>query len=429
MQRALLLALVAACARAAPAAYRIVYTDAHFNMSMREAPVPAVKCGGDGTMPFWIQTATFDAAGALVSPPADFTTELCGAGYLSLHSNGSALLFASMDLETPGNIGNVATYRVSLDKVAPQAPVAAFADTTPLLQACGAADCKTASTFHATWSIAGDSIVFAYRVWNEDDEGVGNQALAIADADGANLRPLTFTTDGPYAGINIIDMCPAPSRGDPGSVFFLRSPDQGMSTFAARVNVSTGAVDVFLALPEYAISSGCANFVETADGVTVLYMGCTSSLANCSFSARAASLPVLAERRDARAAWGTANLLASRGGAEAAAAASAAGPSLYNYGTVSLAPGSAPESLVFVPTFNVPLTSTPDTIDSYAITQCDQIHGSADSKLITCEGADPTHSFTQIVLVDSATGVNASAISYDTFRECMTPRCSLLQRL
>jgi hypothetical protein len=88
--------------------------------------------------------------------------------------------------------------------------------------------------------------------------------------------------------------------------------------------------------------------------------------------------------------------------------------------------GAAPEKLVFTPAFNVPLTNTPDTIGSYAITQCDQIHGLTDSKLITCEGADPLHSFDQIVLVDFASGANASAISYDTFRECMTPRCSLL---
>ena len=96
----------------------------------------------------------------------------------------------------------------------------------------------------------------------------------------------------------------------------------------------------------------------------------------------------------------------------------------YDYGVVKVR--GALDSLNFTSTFNVPLTTTPDTIGSYAITQCDQIHGSADSKIITCQGADPTHSFSQLVLVDSATGANVSAISYDTFRACMTPRCSLL---
>lgn len=407
----------ASASSAPPAAYTLVFTDGHFNMS----GAPAIKCGGDGTMPFWIQTAQFDASGStLVAPPKDFTTELCGAGYLSVHPNRSALLVASMDLTTPGNIGNVATYVVDLALKAPQTPRPAFADLSPLLAACGAGVCVEASTFHGTFSPAGDRIVFAYRVWDHDETGVGNQALATADADGANVKPLTFTTAGAYKGINIIDMCPAPTRGDPSSVFFLRSLDQGMSMFAARVEVATGKVDVLLALPEYAISSGCANFVETADGVTVMYMGCAGSLANCSFSARSASASVVrAEKRDARAAWGTANAMPLPG-------SPAANHTQYNYGTVKLPKGAAPEKLAFAPTFNVPLTTTPDTIGSYAITQCDQVHGAADSRLITCEGADPDHSFTQMVLVDSQTGANVSAISYNTFRECMTPRCSLL---
>ena len=109
---ALVLSLVASAgassASAAAAAFSLVFTDGHFNMSA----APLVKCGGDGTMPFWIRTAQFDAAGSRLTEPADFTTELCGAGYLSVA--GSKLIFASMDLTTPGNIGNVASYVVDL---------------------------------------------------------------------------------------------------------------------------------------------------------------------------------------------------------------------------------------------------------------------------------------------------------------------------
>ena len=65
-------------------------------------------------MPFWIQSADFAASGARLTPPADVSTELCGAGYLSLHANRSTLIFASMDLTTPGNIGNVVTYSLAL---------------------------------------------------------------------------------------------------------------------------------------------------------------------------------------------------------------------------------------------------------------------------------------------------------------------------
>jgi len=414
----------------AAAAYRLVWTDAHGNdpPSSSAAAAPGVQCGGDGTMPFWIQTADFDAAGARVSAPADASTELCGAGYLSISANRSSLIFASMDLTTPGNIGNVASYRIALGVGgvgggAPAAPTPLFGDVSALLAACGAeGPCLTVSTFHTTFAPVSDKVFFAYRAWNVDDDGIGNQAIATADADGGNVKPLTFTTAGQYKGINIIDMCPAPSRADPAKVFFLRSLDQGMSMFAAVAEVASGDVTLLDALPEYAISSGCPNFVESADGVSVIYMGCVSGAANCSFSSGGGGLTaVAASKRDRRAAWGLGNSM------EAAAASSprrGAASSFYDYGVVKL---KGPlDALNFTSHFNVPLTDTPDTVGSYAVTQCDQIHGRADSELITCQGADPTHSFTQLVLVDSATGKNASAISYDTFRACMTPRCSLL---
>ena len=409
-----------AFAAGAAASYRLIYTDAHGNDPPARRSAAAVQCGGDGTMPFWIQSADFAASGARLTPPADVSTELCGAGYLSLHANRSTLIFASMDLTTPGNIGNVETYSLVLGGAAPAKPAKLFGDISPLLAACGTTDpCHTASTFHGTFSPAGDKIFFAYRVWDAEENGIGNQALATADADGGAVRPLTFTTAGAYKGINIIDMCPAPSRADPSKVFFLRSLDQGMSMFAAVAEVATGAVTVLLALPEYALSSGCANFVETADGVSVLYMACVSGLANCSFSEPRAAA-VAASKRDRRAAWGLGNALplAPRAGA------AAANRTFYDYGIVKV---KGPlDSLNFTSAFNVPLTNTPDTVGSYAVTQCDQIHGAPGSSLITCEGADPTHSFTQMVLVDMATGANASDISYDTFRSCMTPRCSLL---
>lgn len=407
---------------AGAAAFRLVFTDAHGN----DPPSPArasVQCGGDGTMPFWIQQAYFDAAGSRLTAPADASTELCGAGYLSLSADRSTLIFASMDLSTPGNIGNVASYSLALGGggggAAPAAPTRIFNDVSALLAACGAeGPCLTVSTFHTTFAPDNAKIFFAYRAWDSDEDGVGNQAIATADADGSGVKPLTFTTAGSYKGINIIDACPAPSRADPSKVFFLRSLDQGMSMFAAVAELASGEVTLLDALPEYAISSGCPNFVETADGVTVLYLGCVSGLANCSFSAGLTA--VAASKRDRRAAWGLGNSM------EAAASSPRRGAavSFYDYGVVKL---KGPlDALNFTSRFNVPLTNTPDTIGSYAITQCDQIHGRADSDLITCQGADPTHSFTQLVLVDSMTGANASAISFDTFRACMTPRCSLL---
>jgi hypothetical protein len=404
---------------AGAAAYRLIFTDAHGNDPPSSARAN-VQCGGDGTMPFWIQQAGFDAAGSRLTAPADASTELCGAGYLSLSANRSTLIFASMDLSTPGNIGNVASYSLALGAsgAAPVAPTRIFNDVSALLAACGAeGPCLTVSTFHATFAPDDAKIFFAYRAWNSDEDGIGNQAIATADADGSGVKPLTFTTAGSYKGINIIDACPAPSRADPSKVFFLRSLDQGMSMFAAVAELASGEVTLLDALPEYAISSGCPNFVETADGVSILYMGCVSGVANCSFSEGLTSVD--ASKRDRRAAWGLGNAMVVQDGGLAAGSAS-----FYDYGVVRV---KGPlDALNFTSRFNVPLTNTPDTVGSYAITQCDQIHGRADSDLITCQGADPTHSFTQLVLVDSMTGANASAISFDTFRACMTPRCSLL---
>jgi hypothetical protein len=393
------------------AAFALYYTDAHNN----DPPRQSLKCGGEGTMPYWLQRATFDAQGALVSPGADLTTEVCGAGYVSLSPDRSTLIFASMDLDTPGNIGNVETYAVDVSG-APAAPRLLISNFSALLNACTGDVCRTASTFHGIYSTDGAQIFFAYRVWDGDDTGVGNQALAVANADGSGVRPLSFTEAGSYKGINIIDMCPTPVANDSSRVFFLRSLDQGMSAFAAIASTATGKVDMLLTLPQYAISSGCPSFVETPTGVTVIYMACDSSVANCSFAERSAA-PVRAEKADARAAWGMAAPGAPRG---------AGYESWYYYGSIELKTGLAPDSIKWTQTFNVALTDTPYTKGSYAITQCGGIQGAPGGRTLSCEGASPTHFTYSIPLVDFATGANVSAPSYNTFRACMTPRCSMM---
>jgi hypothetical protein len=45
--------------------FDLIYTDAHGN----DPPPKNIQCGGDGTMPFWIQRAQFDQHGRKVTSP------------------------------------------------------------------------------------------------------------------------------------------------------------------------------------------------------------------------------------------------------------------------------------------------------------------------------------------------------------------------
>jgi hypothetical protein len=296
------------------------------------------------------------------------------------------------------------------------------------------------STFHNVWAPDGTAVFFAFRAWDQFGNGVGSQGLAVADASGAHVRVLTYNTTGPSAGLNVFDTCPAPSL-DGRRVFFMRSLDQGATAFPAVVD-ATGSAPVeatmLSSLPAFAPSSGCPNWLPTPGGVSVLYMGCAVA-SDCAFGAHelAGGPP---SRAHAAHRWGLPALPAARGrrgaGAGAAAAAPAPAPpagaaapsSPFAYFSLAMPTGSAPASWTATRMFTVPLVDTPDTIDSYGITQCDGIHAlpAAPGAPITCQGADPTHSFFQRVFVDAATG-NTSVVSYDTFKTCMTPRCSLLQ--
>ena len=430
-----LFALTAAVSAAPGVAdYALFYTDAHENDPVDGAPRRAgVPCSGGGMLPYWLQRATFTSEGTLLGKPVDLTTEQCGMGYLSLHPvNKSTVLLATTDLVTPGNVGNIETYTVDLSLPLPIEPRRLFTDISALLAPCASAlprPCVAANTFHARWTPDGQSIVFAYRVWDAIGDGIGNQALAISDASGGNIRVLTFTMAGTYAGINIFDECPAPSR-DGSRIFFSRSEDQGASSYATLVDVATGEVSMMHHLPVIAVSSGCPNFVETADGVSVIYMGCNGSVPDtgCTFAVgpAAEARQVKASRTDLRAAWGDASsqLVAKR-------PELAAGEGLFTYGRVVLTRGTPTSQLVWQPMFGISLTSTPSSFGSYATTQCDQILGlplSKDPAVLSCEGADPHKLFFQLTFVDTVSG-NATAVSRDTFSACMTPRCSLLTRM
>lgn len=233
------------------------------------------------------------------------------------------------------------------------------------------------------------------------------------------MKPLTFVNTA--QGIAIIDMCPTPLAANDDLLLFTRTPDQGATTYLAVVSISTGNVTMLEQLPQQAPTSGCPNFVETPDGLTVIYMACYGE--DCGFSAEARVVLPVRRYRDLGAAsgphwaaWGTTPPPRAR---DQRAPASG-----FAYVSVTAAAGD-PTSWTAKHWFDVPLTNTSDTIDSYAVTQCDQIHGLPGVSPITCQGASVQYSPFQMLFVDPTTG-NSTVNSYNTFQACLTPKCSTM---
>lgn len=74
-----------------------------------------------------------------------------------------------------------------------------LSNLTVLLAPC-APTCNQASTFHASWTPDGAHVIFAFRAWDRYGNAIGSQAIAVADADGTNIKALTYTQDGPDGG-------------------------------------------------------------------------------------------------------------------------------------------------------------------------------------------------------------------------------------
>lgn len=136
---------------------------------------------------------------------------------------------------------------------------------------------RQASTFHASWSPDGSKILFAYRPWDQYGNGIGSQAIGIANADGSGAVPVTYTRNGTDDGALVSDMCPVALTPNGSRMFFTHSPDEGEATFASFVDASApGATPptVLAQLPQVAVASGCSNLLPTAAGDTVLYLAC-----------------------------------------------------------------------------------------------------------------------------------------------------------
>jgi hypothetical protein len=170
------------------------------------------------------------------------------------------------------------------------------------------------------------------------------------------------------------------------------------------------------------VSSGCP--FALPDGQTLVYMTCLqTSGAQCIEGARARPRAPRPRRRAPAPWWG-------RGAAARAAAAPAATArpvgedDVFHYARVVLPAGAAPSAASAVPIFTVPLTDTPDTLNSYSITQCDVVKNALNADPLACEGSDKTHSFFMRLQVNASTG-RTMVNSTNTFLYCMTPRCSL----
>lgn len=406
---------VVALAVGAQAQYSLFYTDGGACNPPWTNPPPG--CGGE--IPHLnMKMATFDRNGGFISA-SNLTSTMTGMGYLSLAPGGKSIAFAT---EGASAYGNVEEY--SLDLTDPAAlPVALLPDISAILAPCanGADRCVEASTFHGTYAPDGKRFFFAYRVWDDEGNGIGNQAIAVANADGSGVRPVTFTMAGKYAGINIIDTCPSPVPNDPSRLLFVRSLDQGMTNYLSLVDLATGNVTFLDNLPMWAQTSGCVNPIPTADGLTSLYMACEGS--ECSFAGAgevAITRVTRASGTGGGAAWGAPlhpRPTAVRGDPNF---------DVY-YGTFTQTTGVDPSTLTVTRHFDEILVNTTSYDDTYSVTQCDAIHGTSTSSNVTCMGASMAYETFQELFVDLSTGNSTpSGNSYNTVVACMTARCTTL---
>lgn len=349
----------------------------------------------------YLARKTYSPSGAPISTE-QLTPLLNGIGYLSFSPNLTTIVFASAVTTMEGD---VQTFSLDLASAGAQ-PVLLFAD--PASQEALLAPCKPTcietSTFHARFSPSGD-IFFMYTAWDVDGESVGSQALAVAFTNGT-VRPLTWVPDA-----SVFDECATPML-DPSRVLFARSVNQGLSTFLALADSWSGNVTVLSSLPALGTSSGCPALLSSL--TDILYMGCSDP--QCGWTAP----PQRAPRR--------------RGGAHALRRSTAEpllAPIVNNdffYATIDLTAGIAPEALNATRLWDVPLTKTPSTVDSYAITQCDIIYASSShsdtSPFFSCQGSDPHDNLFSRLVVSPANGSTIVDTRDELF--CMTPHCSIV---
>ena len=349
---------------------------------------------------YWLASASFDSHGTPIKPRRNVTAPQKGMGYLSVSPDGKHALFAT-ERKMPQGWSNVDTFIVPTDGSSPPTPF--LKDQTPLLQPClnFTPPCTQASTFHATYSPDGKTVVFSYRAWSSIGVAKGSQALAVADAaTGAITKLLTYD----FAAVGTQDMCPTLlPKAAPELVVFVRSLEGGFKSYLAIVNTTSGYVQMHDDWPEVGDGSGCpAPRSEEA----VMYLGCADP--PCDVASSSSNVDAEEAIR-----WGVA-------------------PPRPQSTTRSGKSGWAQLSAVITtkvqqrkpaPMFKIGLTTAPGYVGVFETSQCDRIWGDAKpaNDTIVCQGADPEHLFFLKHFVNTSTGV-ASRNDTTTLKHVMTPK-------
>jgi len=365
-------------------------------------------------LPFFLVKATYGADGGLKGKQ-NLTAPMDGMGYVSVHPGQAKLLMATERTLSQG-WKNVDTFVVeAIDTATPAKPTPWLSSTSELalLTGCTAAKpfpCTQVSTFHAQYTPDGKQVVFAYSAWTTLGDRVGNQALAVADADGSNAVALSYNV----SDTQTADMCPT-VVGD--QLIFVRGLEQGMHDVIGQMPLSGGGTPRVLAsLPASPAGAGCPAWLGAKDADSFMYLGCNSPCGDDSESAEAVS----AEEKERAMRWGE-----SPRRKYASGSGSAAKNAPFSQMLVTLAPDSAAGAAaapVVAPMFDIYTTTAPGYVGVFETSQCDRPHGAPwGNQSAICQGADPSHLFFMKFGVDAKTGV-AARNDTDTVKAVMTPR-------
>lgn len=363
----------------------------------------------DPQIKYWLASSAFDEKGSPLQR-RNITQPQNGMGYLSINpTDGQTMLFAT-ERKQPQGWSNVDTYVVPLNGSVPPKPLFTLSNFSPLLAPCAnlSVPCIQVSTFHATWTPDGSKVIFSYRPWSSLGVASGSQALAISDASGENLKPLTFDLD-----VGTQDMCPTLLPMHPDMVVFSRSLQGGFHNYVATLNLTSGAVVVHDDWPEIGDGSGCPAPLSPSE---VMWLGCADAK-----GCNGETAPEAASARpfggvDEALRWGAAAPPPSSAPSSAALHAQSRQPS--GWAQLKAAPGGKPQVM-----FHIGLTKAPGYVNVFENSQCDRIWGPAPpaNNSIICEGADPQHLFFLKHFVDPASG-KAARNETTTLKHVMTPR-------
>ena len=388
--------------------YELLYTDSADEHSSRHRRLQRPS------IPFWLASATFDEHGTPLGR-RNITKPQDGMGYLSLSPDGQHALFAT-ERPQPQGWSNVDTFIVPLN--GSTSPLPLFNSMDALLQPCvhSTPPCTQVSTFHATFSPDGEHVVFAYRAWSSLGVATGSQALAIADVDGGNVRPLTYDVE----HVSTQDMCPTLLPATGGMVAFMRSTEQGFHKYIAILNISSGEVSEQRGWPEVGDGAGCpAPLGESS----FMYLGCDKP--PCDVASGAHTGAYLDD--GAAQSWGLPMRTPTTGWPRQQSPVRASSRSGWAQLKVDLLHGKATSPTLMFP---IGLTTAPGYVGVFRSSQCDQIWGNAKpaNDSIVCEGADPKHLFFMKDFVNPASG-EAARNDTGTLRSVMTPRPYVLRHV